>query len=77
MTCDDQVWIQLDLEAPLDEYESLIALLIEFATANLLIVSGFVSEQSSRVLDHFCRREFLLERERRQGGWSSLLLRRV
>ena len=32
MTCDDQVWIRLDLEAPLDEYEPLVALLVEFET---------------------------------------------
>ena len=47
---------------------------IERVAANSLIVSGFVSEQSSRVLDHFCRRGFQLERERRQRGWASLLL---
>ncbi len=50
---------------------------MERVAANLLIVSGFVSEQSSRALDHFCGRGFRLETERRQDGWASLLLRRV
>ena len=46
-------------------------------TGNLLVVSGFVSEQSDRVLDHFRERGFRLKRERRQGGWASLLLHRM
>ena len=50
---------------------------IERVAADLFIASGFLSEQSSRVLDRFCHRGFQLERERRQRGWASLLLSRT